>query len=152
MAALAALHAEERRAGSLRVAGTDVDRRSIAVARRGEYPVAALRRLPAEIQRRFFEVAPGRDACRVRPALRSFVSFRIESLDAPPAAGAFDLILCRNVLIYFDVALQERIHGHLAAALRPGGYLALGRVERVVGRARQSFEIVNSKERVYRRV
>ena len=70
----------------------------------------------------------------------------------PPAAGAFDLILCRNVLIYFDPALQERIHQQFARALRPGGYLALGRVERVVGPARRSFQAEHARERIYRRI
>jgi chemotaxis methyl-accepting protein methylase len=152
LAALAATSPALPAAGTLRVVGTDVDRRAIAVARKGEYPLQALRRLPAEIQKRCFEVAPGGGACRAGAALRGLTTFRVEGLDSPPPAGAYDLVLCRNVLIYFDPVLQERIHGRLAAALRPGGYLALGRVERVVGPARRAFEIVNARERVYRRV
>jgi len=152
LAALAASSVALPGAGGLRVVGTDVDRRAIAVARKGEYPLRALRRLPVDIQRRFFEADRARGVCRVTGGLRGFATFRVESLDRAAPAGAFDLVLCRNVLIYFDPLLQERIHGHLAAALRPGGYLALGRVERVVGRARSAFEIVNAKERVYRKL
>jgi len=138
--------------GRARVLGTDIDRSAIAAAKRGEYPITALRRLPAEIQRRWFSPARERGVCRVAPDLAAYVTFRVESLLKPPSAGGFDLILCRNVLIYFDPTLQQRILEQFAKGLRPGGYLALGRVERVVGPSRAAFEAVHLRERVYRKI
>jgi len=136
----------------VRVIGTDVDRTAIAAARRGEYPISALRRVPVEMQRRFFTRKPEAGTCRVARELASLASFRVETLLDPPAPGAFDLVLCRNVLIYFEAPLQQRILEQLATGIRPGGFLALGRVERIQGPARSSFEAVHMRERVYRRI
>jgi len=151
---LAAMVAARDLAGrpEIKILGTDVDRTAIAAARLGEYPLSALRRVPAEIQRRFFTRQPESGTCRVASALSSLTSFRVETLLAPPPAGSFDLVLCRNVFIYFEPALQQRILVQLASALRPGGFLALGRVERIVGPARSAFEAVHMRERVYRRI
>lgn len=158
LASLVATREPPRPEGRVQVAGTDVDRTAIATARRGLYPLSALRKVPAAVQRRWFVVRsadrPAREEghCQVTKHLRDYVSFRVESLLRPAPAGAYDLILCRNVFIYFEAELQERILALLAAALRPGGYLALGRVERISGAARARFEPVHMRERVYRRI
>jgi chemotaxis methyl-accepting protein methylase len=152
LAAVVEMGAVGSRVAPVRVIGTDVDREAIAAARRGLYPIAALRAVPAEIQRKCFVVRADEGVCSPSRSLLSRARFRVESLLVEPPAGAFDLILCRNVLIYFEPALQQRILRQLAAALRPGGYLALGRVERAAGAARSAFEVVQMKERVYRRL
>jgi len=151
---LAALVAAREPAGrpEARILGTDVDKTAIAAARRGEYPMSALRRVPADIQRRFFTRKPDSGTCRVSKELSALTSFRVETLLDPPPAGAFDLVLCRNVFIYFETALQQRILEQLASAIRAGGFLALGRVERILGPARASFEAVHMRERIYRRI
>jgi chemotaxis methyl-accepting protein methylase len=151
LAALVEMAGDPPAPSAVRVIGTDVDREAVAKAKQAVYPIAALRRVPVEIQKRCFAVRAGSGTCSPLRSLQSRTLFRVESLLDPPAAGAFDLILCRNVLIYFEPALQHRILGHLAKALRPGGYLGLGRVERVAGTARASLEVVNVRERVYRR-
>jgi chemotaxis protein methyltransferase CheR len=66
----------------------------------------------------------------------------------PPA----DLILCRNVLIYFCRRDQETILARLAAVLPSGGYLVLGRAETLMGGARQHFHISYPAERIYRKL
>lgn len=152
LAALVAPLEPPRPEGRVHVLGTDVDPTAIAAARKGQYPLSALRRVPAEIQRRCFTVQREDGSCRVRRELRAYTTFRVESLLDPAPTGAFDLVLCRNVFIYFEASLQERLFVQLARALRPGGYLALGRVERIAGPARASFEPVHVRERVYRRV
>ena len=152
LAAIAALHSPPPPEGRIRVLGTDVDREAIEVARRGVYPMASMRTVPPDIQRRWFVALPEAGLCRVADSLAAFARFRVESLVARPHAGAYDLILCRNVLIYFEPWLQQKVLVQLAHALRPGGYLALGRVERVAGPGKAFFEAVNLKERIYRRV
>jgi len=149
LAALVADHTPRVDPDRVRVIGTDTDREAILAARRAVYPVAALRHVPAELQRRFFRAQLPHGTCRPAEEVLSLVRFRMESLLEEPPAGAFDLILCRNVLIYFEPSLQHRIFERFARALRPGGWLALGRVERLPGVARGAFEIVNVKERVY---
>ena len=66
----------------------------------------------------------------------------------PPAS--LDLILCRNVVIYFDRPMQERLFEHFAEALRPGGLLVLGKVETLLGPARERLVLVDTRERIYR--
>jgi len=152
LSALVEAEATKAPGASARVVGTDVDREAIAAARRAIYPRAAIHGLPSGMRRScFVESGDGRHVSPA-PSLRSRTRFRVESLLVPPAAGAFDLVLCRNVLIYYEPALQQKILGHMAAALRPGGFLALGRVERLAGEPRAAFEVVHVRERVYRRL
>jgi chemotaxis methyl-accepting protein methylase len=63
----------------------------------------------------------------------------------------YDLILCRNVVIYFERAAQEQLYSAFAEALVPGGLLVLGRVETMLGPARDRLELLHSRERIYRR-
>ena len=79
------------------------------------------------------------------------VSFRIADLFSTPLLPSFDLIVCRNVLIYVDPDRQMELLQRFDRALRPGGYLALGRAERITGAARETLITVNATERVYRR-
>ena len=136
----------------VRIIGTDVDMEAIGFAKRAIYPIESVRGAPVELLRRCFVPRPPGPMCSPSPDVRSRARFRLESLLVPPPAGAFDLILCRNVLIYFAPSVQQRVLGQFATALRPGGYLALGRVERVSGASRTAFEVVHLRERLYRRV
>jgi chemotaxis methyl-accepting protein methylase len=66
------------------------------------------------------------------------------------APGSFDVIVCRNGVIYFDRPMQERLFAHFAEALRPGGLLVLGKVETLLGPARERLTLVDTRERIYR--
>ena len=111
-----------------RILATDVSERALATARAGSYGVRALRRLPPELGDRWLEGATER---RVREPPRALVTFARHNLVArePAPGGPFDLVLCRNVLIYFDAATATAVIRRLAEALRPGGALVLGPVE-----------------------
>ena len=126
--AMALLEAGRAGAGD-RILATDVSERALAAARAGVYGRRALRRLPEELARRFTE--PAGAARRVAAAARAAVSFERHNLAADPApAGApFDVVLCRNVLIYFEREPAAVALARLAEALRPGGALVLGPVE-----------------------
>ena len=62
------------------------------------------------------------------------------------------LITCRNVVIYFDRASQEALMRRFHDALAPGGFLVLGKVETVLGPSRALFEIVDQRQRIFRRL
>ncbi|HEY0777590.1 MAG TPA: protein-glutamate O-methyltransferase CheR [Gemmatirosa sp.] len=136
--------------GDLEVLGTDVDRASLAAATEGVYAASAFVEVPLAFRDRYF--TPGYPA-RVRSELRAVTSFMRHDLlrDAAPA-GPWDLIICRNVVIYFDrdsqEALFERFHGVLA----PGGLLFLGKVETLLGRVRGMYVPVDHRQRIFRRV
>jgi chemotaxis methyl-accepting protein methylase len=71
--------------------------------------------------------------------------------DAAPR-GKHDLIVCRNVLIYFDRETQERLFDTFYQAMAPGGFLMLGKVETLLGNARSQFAPVDARERIFSRL
>jgi chemotaxis protein methyltransferase CheR len=120
------LEAGRRGAGD-RILGTDVSSRALAAAAAGAYRARALRKLPRTLER-WFE--PG-EPRRVRPEVRALVSFARHNLvaDPVPEGGGFDVVFCRNVLIYFSPETAAAALHRLVGALAPGGLLVLGPVE-----------------------
>lgn len=137
--------------GRVRILATDLDEGALAAARHAVFPARALLSAAPETALRHFRVGADGSATPA-DGLRRMVRFERQSLLDPFDNGALDLILCRNVLIYFSLAHQEDILSRFAAALAEGGYLVLGRVERLFGPARAFFEVACAGDRVYRRV
>lgn len=152
-----ARHREElHRLGRVRIVGTDIDRASLLAAARAEYPPSAFREAPRELLDRLFprtDDARAGETRTVSTRVRALVDVQRRDLlrDTPPAAR-FDLIACRNVIIYLDRAAQEQLVATLHAALRPGGYLVLGRAEMLLGPVRARFVPVVARERIFRRI
>ena len=115
------------------IIGTDVARSVVAGAREGSFSQFQIQRgLGVAQMVRFFEET--RTGWRASEALRQMVRFETHNLlDQPPEPGRFDLILCRNVLLYFDRATRERAFVRLASALAPDGLVMLGAGETTVG-------------------
>ncbi|HYD39940.1 MAG TPA: protein-glutamate O-methyltransferase CheR [Anaeromyxobacter sp.] len=111
-----------------RILATDVSSRALAVAKEARYGEWSLRRLDPAVRNRHFESHPPQ--VEVRPEIRAMVEFRRHNLvrDPAPALG-FDLVLCRNVLIYFNPPTAALVVEKLAVSLAPGGVLVLGPVE-----------------------
>lgn len=132
-----------------RIDATDLDRVSLARAREGIFSAATLDEAPTALVQRYFVAS---DHFQVVPAVRSLVEFRQHDiLRDPPPQPPYDLILCRNVVIYFDRVSQDHIFGRFIDALRPGGVLILGKVEILFGSARERLILENPRERIYRR-
>ena len=123
-------------AGALdvRILATDIDPTVVAAAREGAYGQDALCALPPELRRRWFrpEKAAGAVCWRAGEALQDLISFRELNLMARPwpMKGRFDVIFCRNVMIYFDEPTQRDLLAQLSARLLPGGQLYIGHSER----------------------
>jgi chemotaxis methyl-accepting protein methylase len=140
-----------------RVIATDIDRVSLERARAARYPASAFTEMPADLVRRWLE-PPAADghrapvaAVRERVAVQRHDLTRERPPHPGPRGGALDLITCRNVVIYFDRATQERLFREFADALAPGGLLLLGKVETLLGPAREMLHLENARERIYRR-
>jgi chemotaxis protein methyltransferase CheR len=131
------------------VDATDIDRQCLERARAGRYRRDALAEVPAVWVERYFE--QDGDECRVIERLRQRVHVRSADLsNDPPPRHNYHLILCRNVVIYFERPAQERVFAAFAAALAPGGFLVLGKVETLFGPARDRLTLLDPRERVYR--
>ncbi len=133
----------------LRVDATDFDRASLERARAGVYEQNAFREMPRTLLRRYFthDERPS-----VNPAVRNIVHFRRHDITRErPPVQTYDLIVCRNVLIYFDRKTQERLFLQFVDALQPGGFLVLGKAETLSGDARSRLTLENPRERIYRR-
>ncbi len=148
MSALAS-GATPRSADRLVVHATDIDPRALARARAGVFPQSAFAETPGEWRDRWF-TGPARDTAT--PALLAPIRFAQRDLlqDPPPARG-LQLVVCRNVMIYFDREPQDQLLRTFHDALAPGGFLLLGKVESLLGPARALFEVVDSRERLFRR-
>ncbi len=111
------------------IVATDISSRILEEARKGRYSgMAASRGLSDDQRQRYF--LSHQDGLEVRPEIRRRISFREFNLTRGyEALGQFDIIFCRNVLIYFTAAVKRDILNRMARVLRPGGYLFLGSTE-----------------------
>ncbi len=149
---LAMLLDEER----IRLAGwhvsllaTDISGEMIERAKAGNYSQFEVQRgLPLKYIVRHME--PEADRWQIKPALRAMVEFRVANLlDDLSALGRFDMILCRNVLLYFDKPTKGALLERLARQLRPDGFFALGGAETMIG-VSDRFEPVPQQRGLFR--
>jgi chemotaxis protein methyltransferase CheR len=113
----------------LKILGTDICRQALATAEGATYPTALARDVPATLARRYLEQAEGGNV-RIRQSLRDLISFaRLNLMGSWPMRGPFDVIFCRNVMIYFDHPTQERLVARMRTLLAPGGLLLIGAAE-----------------------
>jgi chemotaxis protein methyltransferase CheR len=119
---------------TIEIVGTDLSRSAIERARAGVYSQFEVQRgLPVMQMIRWFEELGGGD-WRISPKLRDRVRFDTRSLiEPPPHPGRFDIILCRNVLLYFTTDMRRLAFNRLAEAIAPDGALMLGAGETVIG-------------------
>lgn len=150
---LAMVVAEKRSllgARPVQIVGTDIARLQLARAREGLYSQFEIERgLPRQMLARYF--LKEESGWRVHPALRALVEFREWNLlsDLRPL-GRFDVVLCRNVLIYFDVATRARVLDAIVRQMTPDGLLYLGGSETLLGLT-QAFRPLPGELGVYAR-
>lgn len=117
-----------------KILATDIDSDVIAFARQGVYPLDRVASLPSERLRSCFQKGTGAQVGKamVKAQLRAAVTFRVLNLLQPwPVHGPFDVIFCRNVMIYFDQQTREKLVTRFAQMLAPGGYLCIGHAESI---------------------
>ena len=130
------------------ILATDLAPHVLDTARLGSYPADDARDIPDPYRRAWTRIVD--DRLTMAPEVRAIVHYRqLNLIDAWPMRSTFDIIFCRNVMIYFDEPTRERLIERFAAVLKPGGYLYLGHSERAVGPAAAAFETVGNT--IYRR-
>lgn len=134
----------------LLVDATDIDPVCLERAKAACYRPEHLSEMPGELVRRYLDPVP--PDLRVAARVRERVAVRRLDLSTGRALRRdYHLIVCRNVLIYFERPVQERLFQLFVDSLAPGGHLVLGKVEGLVGPARDRLLLVDPRERVYRR-
>jgi chemotaxis protein methyltransferase CheR len=113
------------------ILGSDLDERILDVARQGQYATGALQAIPANLLKKYFTERPygGHEVNGEIKRLVQFKQANIHRLDVSQHFSNFDVIFCRNLLIYFDHASKTKAISQLFEALKPGGFLCLGHSE-----------------------
>jgi chemotaxis methyl-accepting protein methylase len=136
------------------VLATDIDREALAAAAHGAYPTSVVEELPESLRARYLDEERGAPApYRIRSAVRERVELRVHDLatgGAPAGSGPFDLVACRNTLIYFQPQLQGRVLALLEGSLAPGGLLWLGEAEWPSGATAERLVVVDRQARLFR--
>lgn len=134
--------------GNTVILATDLADHAVAGAKAARYPAEALKDVPADLVRAWSSTRDGET--EMAPAVRGMIRVRrLNLLNAWPMKRGFDVIFCRNVMIYFDQPTKDRLVARFADQLLPGGHLYIGHSERVGGPAQQVMSLVGST--IYRK-
>ena len=146
---LAAVCAEALPAVRAEIVGTDIDRRMVERARAGVFSIGDARDVPRAQRTRWFAERDGE--LHADAELRARCRFEVgDLLTMRSAQQVYDLVLCRNTVIYFTPEVKDALHARLAAAVVPGGYFMVGSTERINDPAQLGLEVAHPF--VYRRV
>jgi len=147
---------------NISIFGTDIDDEALEKARAGVYDAEAVKEIKKEILDSYFSsnhpIHKASNSYLVVDSIKNMVSFSRHDLTSetkisPPAGivANYDLILCRNLLIYFSESLQKRAFSNLFKSLNPGGYLILGKSESIPDYLNPHLAKQNSRHRVYKK-
>lgn len=128
---------EENFRGQHSIVGTDIDASALEQASRGEFNEADVRGVPDRYRKYFLKSGTG---YRAEPSLKRLLSFRRQNLLEDRFETGYDLICCRNVVIYFNDDAKDALYGRFYDSLKPGGYLFVGSTERIFRSTEIGFE------------
>lgn len=132
------------------VLATDLDEKALQKARAGVYDAFSFREVPVQELSPFFIPQNGR--YHLVPEVKSLVTFQRHDLLGDAYPSGMDVILCRNVLIYFTREQHDYIFSMFHRALRDGGVLVTGKTEIMLGPMAVLFKAINLREHIYRKV
>ncbi|MEQ8744088.1 chemotaxis protein CheB [Parasphingorhabdus sp.] len=133
----------------IQIFATDLDEQALSIGRTGMYSASLMADMPRDRLDRFFIKNDG--SYRVNKELRESVTFASQNVITDPPFSKLDLVSCRNLLIYLDGNLQDKIIGYFHFALRDEGFLFLGRSESI-NQLAGLFEPVDKNARIFRRL
>ncbi|AKB20261.1 MULTISPECIES: protein-glutamate O-methyltransferase CheR [unclassified Methanosarcina] len=129
------------------ITGTDIDNLSLENARKGIYRENVLKNVDASIRKSYF-VKKG-ETYQVSEQLKSMIRFKRHDMISESSTNRFDLIICRNAMIYFKKEIQEQLQLNFYHALNRGGFFVIGKAETLLGTASNRFKPYNARERLY---
>lgn len=134
---------------NISILGTDIDEDSLSKAGLGIFHPKALEKISKERLDRFF--IKKYNNYQVTDEIHRMVTFKNHDLISGPKLSGFDIIFCRNVTIYFEQKLQEKLYLDFYNAMKDGGYFVMGKTETLIGQSSRLFKHVDLKERIYQK-
>ncbi len=131
----------------IRIIGTDIDSKSLEKAKKGVYDQNSLKNLDPSTKKCYF-LKQG-DNYQIIDEFKSITQFKHHDLISDPRIDHFDLIICRNVMIYFKKEIQEELELNFYKSLWKGGFFIIGKSETLLGTASSLFRPYNTRERLY---
>ena len=133
---------------NIKILASDIDREMVLQGRKGEYSQALMEKMPQKLRSKYFDPfeGPTGKMYRANTAMRNLVAFRELNLNMPrwPMKGKFEIIFCRNVVIYFNEETKVKLWQQFASYLVDPGYIYLGHSERLTGPAADSFKYITT--------
>lgn len=121
----------------IKILGTDINTKVIQTCRKGVYKEEKMRSVPPVLRDKYadYMMIDGIFSYVIKPELKQLISFCRLNLSKPPfpMSGPFDIVFCRNVMIYFDDEVRKRLLDEIYRLIKPGGYLLVGHAESLTG-------------------
>lgn len=133
----------------IQIFGTDLSENAIQRARAGVYKESIANEVSEVRLRRFFRKVPG--GYQISKSIRDMCVFARQNVFSDPPFSRMDLISCRNVLIYLSPILQKKVIPIFHYALKPNGFLLVGKTEGLLGSGAEIFDLVDRKAKIYQR-
>jgi chemotaxis protein methyltransferase CheR len=142
---------KENARGSLKILATDISQQVLQTGKQGVYTADRFQGLPGFVVNRYFSKIPGNPpAYQLKPDVRRMISYaRLNLKESWPMNGPFHVIMCRNVMIYFNRETQQQLVSRFQQMLEPGGYLFLGHSEGLQG---SNPNLRNIRPAVYQKI
>ncbi|WP_339231114.1 protein-glutamate O-methyltransferase CheR [Oceanobacillus sp. FSL K6-2867] len=126
----------------VQILATDIDNNVLAKAKQGIYMEQALKELPANYKKKYFEMTGS--LYKINDSLKQMLTFKRHNLLADRYPANIDLIVCRNVLIYFTDSAKENIYKNFSNALKTNGVLFVGSTEQIFNPAKYDFNLAET--------
>lgn len=126
---------------TVQVLAADIDRGALAIAQKGEYRKAQLVNVPKEYLSKYFTTTNGGETYTVNANVKRRVNFKQFNMIDDTFNSGFDIILCRNVVIYFTTETKDVLYRKFFKALAPGGYFLVGSTEQIFGYQQIGFQM-----------
>lgn len=130
------------------IEATDIDSSTLELAKSGLYPAERMQEMPEQYLHKYFKLQDNQ--YRLSPEIAAMVTFTTGDMFNDLLYRNCDLLICRNVMIYFSREQQDRIFRNIARVLNPEGFMVLGKSETLLGESRALFQTVCPVERIYR--
>lgn len=140
---------DEQTQNKIFITATDIDESALAMADQGVFNPEEMKDIPEEWREKYFTAEKKR--YRICNEIRGMITFRSHNLVSDPPLSKVDIVICRNVLIYFTIGLQMKVIDKFYQALAPKGFLLLGRYEMLLKEGRRKFTCIDFDARLYQK-